>query len=287
MSEFSKYQAQCIQRALREITGIALVIDGALGEQSLKALNEMAATLALPASKDFSGEAFNYLLAYVGQRFVKEQAFTDAACSLGVEEAAVRAVAQVESVQAGYQKDGRLTILFERHWFYPKLKEALKRKTTQEHVLSVLGVSMPESSDRAAKILALVAQREPDLCNPVSGGYTTGQEWDRLSRAAAYDTEAAYSAASYGSFQIMGFNHVQCGYNTAVSMMVDFAASETVQFQGFVNFIKNDPDLLSALKAKDWAKFAFNYNGKSYAKNKYDVKMKDAYDAFVIELKKK
>lgn len=34
------------------------------------------------------------------------------------------------------------------------------------------------------------------------------------------------------------------------------------------------------LKNKDWAAFAKGYNGPEYAVNKYDVKMKDAYERY-------
>lgn len=35
--------------------------------------------------------------------------------------------------------------------------------------------------------------------------------------------------------------------------------------------------MLQALKSKDWAEFAYRYNGEGYAANQYDIKLAEAY----------
>ncbi len=58
---------------------------------------------------------------------------------------------------------------------------------------------------------------------------------------------------------------------------------EDKHLDAFVNFVKSDKNLLKALQDKDWAAFAKSYNGPDYAKNKYDEKIKSAFDTFTKE----
>ena len=83
-------------------------------------------------------------------------------------------------------------------------------------------------------------------------------------------------ATSYGAFQIMGFNHEVCGFNSPQDMITAMATPEG-QLQAFAGFIEGNPRIHNALKAKDWATFASGYNGPAYAQNNYDNKMAAAY----------
>ena len=58
--------------------------------------------------------------------------------------------------------------------------------------------------------------------------------------------------------------------------------SESKQLESFVTFLKSK-NLDLFLNKKNWAKFAKGYNGTAYAKNKYDQKLKDAYNKFSKE----
>lgn len=284
-----KNKSRTLQRALREITGIPLGLDGKLGESSLKALQKCSEILGItPVPTAFEGTAFVLVMRYVEQRFVSEEAFEQAAKLLGVDTASVRAIAEVESRQSGFMPDGKLTILFERHWFYRKLKEALKGAAVRDHVAKTLGVSLPDLKDKTGSaLLDLVSQRYPEICNAAPGGYNKdgNKEWDRLRVAITLDAESAFASASYGSFQIMGFNHGVCGYKLPSEMVVDFARSESAQFIALCLFIKENPKIHKALKAKDWAGFASGYNGPDYRKNKYDEKLANAYKKWLLELK--
>lgn len=286
MGQVSTAQAKQIQRALRETVDSTLKVDGSLGNLSLEALKKFASTVGMDAPVDFTGQAFALLMAFINQRYVSEEAFAQAARMLGVEEAVVRTIAEVESRQAGYLADGRLTILFERHWFYRKLQTALAFKATQDHVLGVLGISMPDGEkNRSEKVLEAVMQRSSNICNASAGGYAGGAaEWDRLQEAAKYDSESAYASASYGGFQIMGFNHNRCGFNKPSDLMLAFAKSESNQFLGLCSFVRSDANLLAALRKKDWATFAQGYNGSDYRRNKYDEKLAAAFVKWVKQL---
>lgn len=173
--------------------------------------------------------------------------FERAASVLGCDVAAIKAVCEVEAPKGGFLPDGRPTILFERHQF----SKRTGRKFDTAH---------------------------PDISNVQAGGYLGGAaEHGRLQRAALLDRDAALSSASWGRFQIMGFNHASAGHSTLQGFINAMYDSEGTQLDAFVAFVKNQPALASALRRHDWAKFAMLYNGPDYAANRYDEKMAAAY----------
>ncbi|WP_339948262.1 N-acetylmuramidase domain-containing protein [uncultured Albimonas sp.] len=187
-------------------------------------------------------------LAFVGEAepISDDRPYIEAAEALGCEVAAVKAVAEVESRGAAFLPDGRPPILFERHIF--------SRTTRNAHDAG-----------------------HGEISNPSPGGYQGGAaEYDRLSRAIELDRAAALESASWGKFQIMGFNAQTCGFRTVEDFVEAMCASEEAQLDAFVAFVKRNR-LDRALRARDWAAFARGYNGPAYARNKYDEKMAAAY----------
>jgi len=189
--------------------------------------------------------------------------YNKASTDLDVEEAAVKAVASVESNGSGLIKDtqGNLIpkILFERHIMFQRLRDFTPIK----------------SADMAAKY--------PDIVNPKSGGYKGGlAEHERLQRAVMIDRNTALESASWGGFQIMAYHWKILGY-PSVQAFVNDMYSEQGQLDAFVKFIKADKRLVKALQEKDWTTFARIYNGPAYQKNNYDQKMKKAYEQFSRE----
>ena len=175
--------------------------------------------------------------------------FERAATALGCSVAAVRAVAQVESLGGGYLGDGRPKILFERHWFH-KLTQG-KWSAERSHI------SWPKP-----------------------GGYKGGaSEYKRLEEALALDRTAALKSASWGAFQVMGFNHKLVGYDDVEKFVKAMVAGSGKQLDAFVAFIKSNK-LDDELRRLDWAGFARGYNGSNYRINKYDEKMARAYANF-------
>lgn len=189
--------------------------------------------------------------------------YKKAAQDLGVEEAAVKAVASVESNGSGLIKDvsGNMVpkILFERHIMFRRLRDFTPIK----------------SKDMAAKY--------PDIVNEKSGGYKGGlAEHERLQRAVLIDRTTALESASWGAFQIMGYHYKTLGYQS-IQAFVNDMYTEQGQLDAFVKFIKADSRLVKALKEKDWTTFARIFNGPAYKTNNYDVKMKNAYEKFSKE----
>jgi hypothetical protein len=172
----------------------------------------------------------------------------------GVEYAALKALAVVESSGAGFLDDGRPKILFEGHVFWKQLEE--------------LGLEP-----------AQLAQGNEDILHSMwdKSKYMGGAaEHQRLERAATIDRPAALQSASWGLFQIMGFNWRLCGFKTLqdfVNAMYRDEASHLVACLGYLKGV----GLIPVLRSLDWAAFAKGYNGPGYSANKYDRKLAKAY----------
>lgn len=179
---------------------------------------------------------------------ISEQAYREAAEDLGCDVAAVKAVAQVESAGGGFFNDGRPKILYERHWF---------RKFTD-------GQFDATNASVSGK----------------RGGYKRGAaEYTRLEEAIGLDREAALKSASWGKFQVMGFNHAVCGFDDVEDFVAAMVESEDRHLQAFISFVESN-GLDAHLRSLNWAKFARGYNGPAYRENKYDTKMANAYAKF-------
>lgn len=181
---------------------------------------------------------------------ITPQAFAAAARKLGCDVAAVRAVAEVESPKGPFLADGRPTILFEPHIFSRYTKGRFDRS-------------------------------HPKLSYPrwKAGAYGPGgayQHDQRLAPAAELDREAALKACSWGQFQIMGFNHAACGYGGVQAFVNAMYRNADAQLGAFVDYVINR-GLADELQRRDWAGFAYGYNGPGYAANRYDQKLAAAY----------
>lgn len=181
---------------------------------------------------------------------ITEQSFRNAASTLGVEVAAIKAIASVETKGSAWISPGVPQILFERHIMYRLLKQK-----------GISTVGLP-----------------PDLVNPTPGGYGKfTEQHGKLDRAVQIDRECALQSCSWGMFQLMGFNYKACGYNSVQEFVNAMYESEDEQLNAFVGFIRHNASLNQALRNKDWATVARLYNGADYKINAYDVKLAKAY----------
>ena len=88
--------------------------------------------------------------------------------------------------------------------------------------------------------------------------------------------EDALSSASWGMFQVMGFNYRAAGYTSVGDFVADMCVSPAQHLKAFLNICKNNRwDRF--LAAKDWAGFASHYNGSKYKENHYDTNLEAAY----------
>ena len=187
-------------------------------------------------------------------REISEQAWTALATRLGVQEPALRAVAEVESSGSGFlpAPDEEPKVLFEAHAFH---------RLTQGRF----------------------AQSHPNLSTPKwtrdqYAGSLKG-EWKRLGLARTLDRDAANQSASWGAFQIMGFNYGMCGFSSVEAFVTAQRAGADEQLDAFAQFIARD-SFLAPLRNHEWDKFAERYNGPAYKKNRYDERIADAYAKF-------
>lgn len=185
---------------------------------------------------------------------ISEKQFSECAQLLGVEIAAVKAVAEVESSGDGFLTDGKPKILFEPHIFWKQLRA---RGINPE-------MFMEENPD------ILYPKWKPGAYGPVS------KQHQRLERAAKISREAALSSASWGRFQIMGFNWSLCGAGSLQEFVNDMYSNEDAHLFRFSQYILKT-HLDDELRGRDWAGFALAYNGPLYRRNNYDVKLKTAY----------
>lgn len=182
-------------------------------------------------------------------KLVTEQDFISAADRIGCDVAAVKAVTEVESRGGGFDPEGFPKTLFEGHWFH---KLTSGRFTTDYPTLSY-----PKWTRQFY-------------------GKTWQAEKNRLEAASQLDRDAALLSSSWGMFQLMGFNHRQCGFDTVQQFVNAMCQSEGAQLDAFVSFILTN-ELDRHLQTQNWAKFASRYNGPAYAQNQYDVKLARAY----------
>jgi len=173
--------------------------------------------------------------------------------------AAVKAVVKVESNGRGFRRDGSLKILFEGHIFWKELMNV--DLNPNDYVAGNEDIVFKSFTRRF---------------------YATSLQYGRLNKAKTINTEAALKSASYGMFQVMGFNYKTAGFDSVEALKKSLEVSEINQLEAFLNFVKNTNGCFEALQNKEWATFARIYNGSAYKTNKYDEKMEKQYNNSVL-----
>ena len=187
--------------------------------------------------------------------------YNEMAVKYDLEVAVIKAVREVESGSYGsFLSDGYPPILFEGHIFWRQLEnEGLYPEDYEEGNWDVL---YPTWTKQHYK-----------------GGL---KEYDRLDKAMKINKIAALKSASWGMFQIMGFNYESCGCKSVDEFITRMKCSEKEQLDMFMQFIINNK-LDKYLRVHNWAGFAKRYNGPGYAQNKYDTKLEQAYNKYKKE----
>lgn len=172
-----------------------------------------------------------------------------------IEYAGLKAVVEVEASGKGFIGDVP-KILYEPH--------IMHRLLTKKNYITIRNNLM---------------KAHPNLCYPRWGTYKYGAEsiqHKRLEVASQFNRDTALESCSWGLGQVMGFHWKSLGYKSLQAFINDMYESEAKQLEAMIRFIKVN-GLLLALKNKDWVKFARGYNGSGYAKNKYHIKLANAY----------
>ena len=179
---------------------------------------------------------------------ITQQDFVDAAATLQCEVAAVKAVAEVESQGSGFLGDGRPKILFEAHKF-------------SGYTMHLYDSLYPHISS---------PKRKQSLYRGKS------KEYDRLHDAMRLDARAAIMSASWGAFQIMGFNHAVVGFATPEEFVAAMYTSEGEHLKAFIAYIRSRKHE-RYIRDKNWEAFAKAYNGPDYKTHNYDGRLAKAY----------
>ncbi|MEW5506185.1 MULTISPECIES: N-acetylmuramidase family protein [Pseudomonas] len=189
--------------------------------------------------------------------------FQSAATALGsgISVNIIKAFATVESGgRSGFGPAQMPVIAYEGHIF---------RKYTQQKY------------DKAYPLLSY-AYREKAGPQWKANNKTQAVAWQTLADAFKLNQEAALMSASYGMFQIMGFNFAACGYKSVFDFVSAMKLNAGQQLMAFVGFCRKNPTLFKAMKNKDFAGMAAQYNGADYGD--YDKRIQKAFEA--LERKK-
>ncbi len=178
------------------------------------------------------------------------------ALRLGCTERQIKAVAKVESAGAGWDKQGLLTCLYERHYLWRRIKVAV-----------------------------------PFLSDPTPGGYTIDADgdgindsWEKLADAAMrWPLNTVLECASFGRFQVMGAHWKVLGYESVVDMVYGMTRTEAAHYEVFARYLEVN-NLVGALRAVDGnpancTPLAVGYNGKG--QRGYDGRIAQAYRVLV------
>ncbi len=195
---------------------------------------------------------------YIGEgRPLADADFVRLAGKHGIEEAALRAFAQVEARNRGSYSSGALVCLYEPDVAWRNTSGAKRDKLTRSGL----------------------AYRKWK-----SGNYPKSS-FPRIDKCAALaGEEVAALASSWGLGQVLGENYKTLGFSSAVAMVRNFAESEANQLEGVILFIKKTPGLEKALQAHNWGKVARLYNGPGYAKHNYHGRLAKAHQRWVRKI---
>lgn len=206
-----------------------LVVDGIGGPATETALYVMFSNRDAPAVGD------NHIAEY--------------AARMGGTVAQVRAVAEVECAGSGFFDSGHPKILWERHFFWKRLRLKI-----------------------------------PLISDPAPGGYTMDADkdgrndsWEKLCAAAMRGPAWAFESASWGKFQVMGAWWEKLGYGSAIEFAWSMRESEAGHYEALVRYIERfglrGPFRRLSSNPEGCRDFAKGYNGPKYEKFGYHQKL--------------
>lgn len=161
----------------------------------------------------------------------------------------VQAVTETEARGSGWDRQGRLKALWERHYMWKRIRKSV-----------------------------------PLLSNPKPGGYTLDADrdgindsWEKIADAACKWGIVAFECASFGMFQIMGAWWKDLGYASAIDFAWELSQSEYANYEALARYVEKN-NLLPAMRkissrSEHNKAFARGYNGPAYAKNNYHQKL--------------
>lgn len=240
---------------LLTLAGLPVAVDGWFGPETDAALRQAQAGFELLVD-GVAGDATLHALrdGAADPRHLTEADAQAAATVLDVPLATLKALIAVLATGPGFMPSGRPALLVERDAMYRALQAA-------------------------GKDADALAARYPLFVNPQRGGYAGGPtEWHRYQSASHMDADCALVATRWGMFAMLGEHWQRVGFDSPNDFANAMATSEGEQLAALARYIKADPAMLKALKAKKWADFARAYDGDRLAYDAYDLKLGTAFD---------
>jgi hypothetical protein len=164
------------------------------------------------------------------------------------------AVSQVEAPFGGWDEDGLLACLYERHYLWRRI--AIKVKF---------------------------------LADPSPGGYTLDADrdgindsWEKVADAACqFGAAKAFECASWGKFQIMGAWWNRLGYRSAIDFVWRLSRAEKEHYEALCRFltVQGMTPAFRKISAnpEDCRPFARAYNGPAYEEHDYHRRIATAF----------
>ena len=196
------------------------------------------------------------MLPIYAQRALTEQDYREVAAELGIDVAAIKALASIEGGGHGFDAQGRVTVNFDLSVFKRFIRKA--------------GIS--EASARKTAPVAFAAVNSKRY-----GGYVAAQQ-ARLDDACKVDRRIALEATFWGLFQIGGFCYKMCGCKDVEEYVRLNKESERAQLELFARFLTN-AGYVKYVKSHNWRAFARAYNGGRQVSS-YAAKLQRAYNKF-------
>lgn len=246
-------EVRLLQKGLNERLQVSMKADGVFGKLTEQSLREFQQMENISETGVYDEATQEVLAPYIESRFLMPGDIDAEAKRIDVPVSMLKAIRYVEGKADGFLPDGRPLILFERHKFYSYLVRNQGQAKADQ-----------------------VMRADPNICNSARGGYHGNErEFDRLDKAIAFDSTGALNSASWGMFQIMGFNYQAAGYGSVQDYVTAAENSESDHLFAVCNFIDAQPALVQALRNKDFNATARIYNG-SGAVDVYGPLLRDA-----------
>lgn len=231
-----------------------LTLDGDFGANTERAVKEFQKDHGLDVDGIVGPATWSLILP--SRPKISEGDWERVSKSLGVEVAILKAIHEVETSSQSYLPQGYPALLFEAHIFYRELKALGK------DVMSLISLYPGIISKTWDKKLYL-------------GGI---REVPRINEAYQISPEAALRSASWGAFQI-------CGFNAGPSGVFEFYrkiwTSETGQLEVLSDFLKAS-GIIPYLRSLNFREIAKRYNGPGYESGNYHIKLQRAYQKYKL-----